>query len=399
MEVNPPEIFEPLYMEDARYYFLKGGRGSGKSWAVADYLLLQMLMNPDLNLVCLREVQRSIKHSSKKLLSDRIDFHHLHNHFDVLTTEIRMKKGNGVMIFNGLQDHTVDSIKSLEGFSLCWVEEAQTISAHSLELLIPTIRANGSKLFFTYNPKNEDDPIETLRHEKDNKIVIHANYLDNPFVPDSLFDEAEEMKSKNLSKYNHIYLGAYGISVGLIFENVAVRVIKEDEVKDLECLQGLDWGFTDPNTFVILYLDQKNKKLFIMDGFHKNGILNSEIAQRIKNLNAHMTVIRADQAEPKSIMALRSYGIRRIIPAAKGKDSVNAGISFLQEFDIIINAHLTEIINDFKNYVWDTDKKTGKPTNKPNHDFSHSADATRYACSHIALKQGNIGRVQKPRGV
>ena len=107
MTLNIPPVYKPLWVEDKRYYFLSGGRGSGKSWAVADYLLVALLKNPNLNLVCLREVQRSIKHSSKKLLSDRINKLGLNDYFEVLLTEIRLKKGNGVIIFNGLQDQSM----------------------------------------------------------------------------------------------------------------------------------------------------------------------------------------------------------------------------------------------------------------------------------------------------
>jgi len=382
MTLKVPSVYKPLWKEDARYYFLRGGRGSGKSWAVTDFLLVELLKNPNLNLVCLREVQKSIKHSSKKLLTDRINTLGLNDYFEVLLTEIRMKKGNGVIIFNGLQDHTVDSIKSLEGFNLCWVEEAQTITSYSLELLIPTIRADKSKLFFTYNPKNETDAIELLKDEKENKVVIHSTYLDNNYVPDTILQEAEEMKAKRPQKYNHIYLGHYGQSDGLIFENVDVRVIREDEIRGLECVQGLDFGYTnDPTAFCVNYIDEENKKLYVFDGFYKKGLLNSEIATEIKRLNAHKHIIFADSAEPKSIDTLKLDGITRIRGAIKGKDSINAGIDFLLDYKIVINAHLKDFINEANNYTWAIDKNTNKPTNKPIDDYNHFWDSCRYSVS------------------
>ena len=388
MKMKIPKVYKPLWKKDKRFYFLRGGRGSGKSWAVADWLLVTLLRNPDLNLVCLREVQRSIKHSSKKLLSDRINMLGLNDYFEVLLTEIRVKHGNGVIIFNGLQDHTVDSIKSLEGFSLCWVEEAQTITSHSLELLIPTIRAEGSKIVFTYNPKNETDPIELLRDEKENKVVIHSTYLDNNFAPTTIYEEAEEMKKKRPQKYNHIYLGQYGQSEGLVFENVECRAIREIEVKGLECVQGLDFGYTnDPTAFCINYIDTVNKKFFVYDGFYKKGLLNSQIANEIKKLNAHKHIIFADSAEPKSIDTLKLDGISRIRAAIKGKDSINAGIDFLLDYEIVINAHLKDFMQEAYNYTWAIDRKTNKPTNKPIDDFNHFWDSCRYSVSDkIAAK-------------
>jgi len=389
MKMKIPKVYKPLWKKDKRFYFLRGGRGSGKSWAVADWLLVQLMKNPDLNLVCLREVQRSIKHSSKKLLADRINMLGLNDYFEVLLTEIRVKKGNGVIIFNGLQDHTVDSIKSLEGFNLCWVEEAQTITSHSLELLIPTIRAEGSKIIFTYNPKNETDPIELLREEKSNKVVIHSTYLDNNFAPSTIYEEAEEMKLKRLQKYNHIYLGQYGQAEGLIFENVEFRVIRESEVKGLECVQGLDFGYTnDPTAFCINYIDEKNKIFYVYDGFYKKGLLNNQIAKEIKRLQAHKHIIFADSAEPKSIDTLKADGVVRIRSAIKGKDSINAGIDFLLDYHIVINAHLKEFKNEADNYSWAIDKKTNKPTNKPIDSFNHFWDACRYSISSKVKKVG-----------
>jgi len=208
MKLQVPHIYKPLYTEDKRYYFLSGGRGSGKSYAVADRLLLEAITNPDTDFLCLREIQLSIQHSSKKLLENRIEFYKLHNYFRVLNTHIEIV-GGGNIIFKGLQSHTADSIKSYEGFKFVWVEESQSISEFSLELLIPTIRANGSKLFFTYNPRLETDSIIKLKDEVANKMHIHSTYEDNFFCPEVIENEAENLKVKNVKKYNHIYLGQY----------------------------------------------------------------------------------------------------------------------------------------------------------------------------------------------
>lgn len=208
LELSTPEVFEPL-LQPMRLKGAKGGRGSGKSYFFADGLLEAMVIDPDLNAACMREVQKSIAKSSKKLLEDRIKKYKLHDYFEILQTEIRCKRGDGVIIFQGLQDHTADSIKSLEGFDICWVEEAQTISEFSLDLLIPTFRKDGSELWFSWNPRLRTDAIEKLFQSRDNSIVVHANYLDNPFCPQIIIDEAEEMKAKDYEKYKHIFLGDY----------------------------------------------------------------------------------------------------------------------------------------------------------------------------------------------
>lgn len=208
LELETPEVFEPL-LAPCRIKGARGGRGSGKSWYFADSILEDMVMNPDKSWACMREVQKSIAKSSKKLLEDRIEYYGLHDYFEIQKTEIKSKRGKGVIIFNGLQDHTADSIKSLEGFDGCWVEEAQTISEFSLDLLIPTFRKDGSELWFSWNSRLRTDAIEKLFKNRDNAIMVHANYLDNPFCPQTILDEAEEMKRKDPEKYKHVYLGGF----------------------------------------------------------------------------------------------------------------------------------------------------------------------------------------------
>jgi len=399
VRLKPPKIFKPLFTESTRYYFLKGGRSSGKSWVVADKLLFDMVEDPDLNLVCLREVQRSIKHSSKKLLSDRINTLGLNEFFEVQDQQIKCRKGEGVIIFNGLQSHTVDSIKSLEGFALCWVEEAQTITSYSLELLTPTIRKDGAKIIFTYNPKRKDDPVFLLEQEVENKTVIFANYVDNPYCPHSITEEAENLRSKSPKRYRHTYMGEFGITEGLIFDNVIQRPITEKDILRLECLQGMDFGYTnDPTAFCQIYVNHGTKEIFVYDGFYEKRLMNSDIANRVKELKAHRHLTRADSAEPKTIASLNAKGVRTIA-CEKGKDSIMAGINFLLEYSIIVNVHLKEFMEEFDNYTWELDKMTGKPTNKPIDEYNHFLDSLRYSVSHLYKRRGKAHGIRKPQGV
>jgi len=217
MKIQVPKKFKPIYTENVRYYFLSGGRGSGKSWAVADRLIFEAITNPQTDFLCLREIQLSIQHSSKKLLESRISYYNLNHYFRILNTHIEIKNG-GDIIFKGLQNHTADSIKSFEDFSFVWCEESQSLSEYSLEILTPTIRKENSKLFFTYNPRLESDPIIKLKDEVESKIHIHTTYLDNPFCPEVLRKEAETLKKKDVKKYNHIFLGHYAETGDGIFK-------------------------------------------------------------------------------------------------------------------------------------------------------------------------------------
>lgn len=208
LNIKTAEVFLPL-LEPKRLKGAKGGRGSGKSYFFADSLLEALVMDQDKNAACMREVQKSIAKSSKKLLEDRIKHYKLGDYFEILKTEIKCKRGDGCIIFQGLQDHTADSIKSLEGFDYCWVEEAQTISEFSLDLLIPTFRKDGSELWFSWNPRLRTDAVEKLFKDRDNSVLVHANYTDNPVCPEIIIQEAEEMKLKDEDKFEHIYIGGY----------------------------------------------------------------------------------------------------------------------------------------------------------------------------------------------
>lgn len=210
LEIKTPRWALPL-LGPARYKGAKGGRGSGKSHFFADLAVEEMVADPDMQFVCIREVQKSLKFSAKKLVEDKIDALGVGHLFNITLTEIRRLNGRGIMIFQGMQDHTADSIKSLEGFHRAWVEEAQNLSPRSLELLRPTIRAEGSEIWFSWNPDSPDDPVDAFMASKPpGSVLVHVNYSDNPFLPDTLRDEMAVDKSRlPESQFRHIWEGAY----------------------------------------------------------------------------------------------------------------------------------------------------------------------------------------------
>lgn len=187
--IRIPEVFKPLFRPGARYYGAWGGRGSGKSHAFATRLVLECV-HQQIRAVCLREVQNSIKDSVKQLIEDKIGEYGLLGDFDITDQEIR-GPNDSLIIFRGLKSHNAASIKSLEGFNRAWVEEAQTVSQKSLDLLIPTLRAEGSELWFSWNPDQPTDPIDKLLRNtaNDNAVVVRANFSDNPFFPVALRED------------------------------------------------------------------------------------------------------------------------------------------------------------------------------------------------------------------
>lgn len=225
-----PPVFRPL-MKPSRYKGAHGGRGSGKSHAFADFMIANAYKNRGFRAVCIREVQKSLKESAKRLLEDKIRQHAVEDHFEILNDQIKTP-GGGVIIFQGMQDHTAESIKSLEGFHVAWAEEAQTMTQRSLELLRPTIRTPGSEIWFSWNPRLESDAVDKLLRqgeENPNAVVVRANWSDNPYFPKEL--EAERLfdRKHRPDRYDHIWEGGYEPqAVGAIW---TMRDIEEGRVE------------------------------------------------------------------------------------------------------------------------------------------------------------------------
>lgn len=206
--VKFPEVFRPL-TRPARYKGAWGGRGSGKSHFFGGFLVLETLRR-QVRAVCLREVQNSIKDSVKQLIEDKIREYGLEADFDITDNEIR-GPNDSLYVFRGLKNHTAASIKSLEGFNVAWVEEAQTVTQKSLDLLIPTIRADGSELWFSWNPDQPTDPVDVLMrvNAPADAVVVRANYTDNPWFPAALEEDMRRDRQSDPGKYAHVWLGEY----------------------------------------------------------------------------------------------------------------------------------------------------------------------------------------------
>ena len=210
--IETAKVFEAL-LHPARYKAAYGGRGSGKSWFFAGLLVEDHLANPGLRSVCIREVQKSLKESAKRLIEATIEKFGLgeRDGFKVLADRIETP-GNGLIIFQGMQDHTAESIKSLEGFNRAWVEEAQTLSSRSLQLLRPTIRAPGSELWFSWNPRLRSDPVDAMFRAgtpPTNSIAVRANWDANDWFPAELEQERLDCLRDNADQYAHIWGGDY----------------------------------------------------------------------------------------------------------------------------------------------------------------------------------------------
>lgn len=215
LRVEVPRKLQPL-LAPCRYKGAYGGRGGAKSHFFAEQIILRCYAQ-SARIVCIREIQKSIKDSVKQLLADKIQALGLGPYFDILDTEIRGRNGS-LIIFRGMQSYNADSIKSLEAYDIAWVEEAQTLSQYSLDLLRPTIRAPGSEIWCSWNPRHKTDPVDQFfrRNPPADAISVQINWRDNPWFPDVLRREMEHDFAMDPDKAEHIWEGAYGSSQGAI---------------------------------------------------------------------------------------------------------------------------------------------------------------------------------------
>lgn len=231
LEIDTARVFEPLLVR-SRYKAAHGGRGSGKSHFFAEKIVEECCARPGLRVVCIREVQKTLKESAKKLIEDKIQKYDVGHLFTVLDNEIKTP-GGGTIIFQGMQDHTAESIKSLEGFDIAWCEESQSLSKRSLQLLRPTIRAEGSELWFSWNPRHESDPVDKLFRENtpSDAVVVEANWFDNPWWPDVLEMERQDCLANEPEQYEHIWEGGYiTVAEGAYYAASINKAKKEDRI-------------------------------------------------------------------------------------------------------------------------------------------------------------------------
>ena len=235
IDVQISEAFSDLF-RPARYKAFFGGRGSAKSHSFAKALLLEGGQTR-LRILCAREIQRSIKDSVKALLDDQVEQLGMSSFYESTRDEIRGQNGT-MIIFSGLGHLSVDQIKSYEGIDRCWVEEAQTISERSLEILIPTIRSHGSELWFSWNPRHQSDPVDQRfrgLNPPTNTITKQVNYTNNPFFPDVLEQERQYDYQHSPDRYSHIWLGDYEPqAVGAIWTRQLLHDNRVGEMPEME---------------------------------------------------------------------------------------------------------------------------------------------------------------------
>lgn len=390
--VNIPEALAPLFTP-ARYKFVRGGRGSGKSWGIARALLVQAASSPH-RVLCAREVQTSIKQSVHQLLSDQIEALGLGSFFEVMANEIRGSNGSTFM-FRGLSDLTADSIKSLEGCTRVWLEEAQTISARSWRILTPTIRADGSEIWASYNPELDTDETHqraVVRPHPDTVSIV-MNWRDNPWFPAELEKERQHAKATmSAEEYAHVWEGQCRPAVeGAIYAGEMADVLMQgrisrvphDELLKVHTIWDLGWN----DSMSIILAQRAASELRIIDYIEDSHRALPEYVAELQAMPytwgtdwlPHDGFAHKHQTGKSDSEVLQALGrVTDMTPNVDVEQGIRTARLVFPRIWFNDTPGVQRLIECLKRYRRNVSKSTGEP-GSPRHDvYSHGADAFRY---------------------
>lgn len=363
-----------------RYKVAFGGRGSGKSYTFTDSLILRSLTQR-LRVLCAREFQNSISDSVHRLLSKRIEDLGLSAYFTIQRDTITSTNGSE-FTFKGLR-HNSESIKSTAGINICWIEEAQTISQESLDILIPTIREPDSEIWMTMNPRLESDPVYKLfiANEHPDAYLFKVNYTENIHFPAVLEAERRLMLERDPALYKHVWEGE-------CLTHTDAQVFKDKwEVREFTPdnwdlpFYGMDFGFSqDPTACVKVWVHDKT--LYIEKEVVKVGLELDDTADYIKQFIPEIEngIIRADCARPESISYLKRHGLPRIQAVKKWTGIRQDSIMHVRSYkSIVVHPRCKETINEMMLYSYKVDQRSGDITTEIAKGNDHCQDAIRYA--------------------
>ncbi len=406
-----------------RYRAVKGSRASKKSKTTALFFVYMLMKHNQANLLVVRKTYRTLKDScftELKWSVHRLGVDHLWQFKESPLEAIYLPTGQKIY-FRGLDDPLKVTSITVDVGVLCWmwIEEAYEITKEKdFDMLDESIRGEcpeglWKQITLTFNPWNErhwmkhrffdeligrdaeGNPIYQERKSPvsdDGEILaITTNYLINEWLDKADLAVFERMKKNNPRRYAVAGLGGWGIVDGLIFDNWKEESFTLDEIReqhaDLKSAFGLDYGYTnDPTAFFCGFISIADKKLYVWDELYKTGMSNRKIYEEINGMGYAKERITADSAEPKSNDELRGYGLR-VEGAKKGKDSINNGIQWIQDLQIIIHPRCVNFLTEISNYTWKVDK-FNKKLNEPIDDFNHLMDAMRYALEKHIRKKG-----------
>lgn len=402
MEINlkVPRALKPL-LARMRYKGAYGGRGGAKSHFFAEQLIVRCITVMT-RCVCIREVQNSIKDSVRQLLVDKISSMGVGSLFVVLDNEIRGPNGS-LIIFRGMQSYNAETIKSLEAYDVAWVEEAQTLSQYSLDLLRPTIRKDGSELWFSWNPRYKTDAVDTFfrRTPPDNAISVRVSWRDNPWFPSELRKDMGNDLKADPDKYEHVWEGAYGSAEGAILSKWVNKAEREGRINDNVCYDpdgpgieiSSDIGFRD--TAGWWYWQRRLGGFGLLKYEGDSGLDADDWIPRIQDNLTDMRVplariwlphdakVKTFQSKHSSVekfLTAFGHGKVSIVPQSKKSDQISASRTIISTCEF----HKTDCetgLDGLRAWEFELNPDTQAFSREPLHNWaSHPSDAFAYGC-------------------
>ncbi len=396
LRIEVPRAFKPL-LQPARYKGAYGGRGGAKSHFFAEQALIKAIKEPT-RIICIREVQNSIRDSVRQLLLDKIAALNLGYYFEPVEGEIRVRSG-GIINFRGMQSYNAANIKSLEGYHVAWVEEAQTLSQHSLDLLRPTLREEGSELWFSWNPRFNTDPVDVLfrKNPPPDAVSVRVNWSENPWFPEVLRREMEHDFHVDPDKAEHIWNGAYFTGEGTILAKWVARADREGRINPRVVADryapieiSSDLGYRDTATW--WFWQRKPGGFSLIDYDQDTGMDADDWIPRIqarvethgklgKIWLPHDARIKTFQSKHSTLERfLASFGAGKvaIVPDAKVRDRINAARYIMPKCEF--NSELCEQgLDGLRAWKFKYNEETQILSREPEHDWaSHPGDGFSY---------------------
>ena len=380
--------FYPLLLDYShRWEFWCGSAGSGKSYTIAQRIIIRCCKEPIRVLVC-RRYATTLRNSCFALFKEILAKWKITSYVKIRETDMSIIFPNGAQIIMVGLD-TEEKLLSLTNISTVWVEEAYEVEKEKVEQLNLRMRgtAANQQLILSWNPISKNSWLYnyTVEEPPANSIFIHSTYKDNPFLNAEYVAALDEMATRNPAKYRVYGLGKWGVdSEGLVITNWRKEEFNPMELANLgyEHRAGMDLGWIDKSAIIDSLYDRQNKTIYVFNEFYKSGCQLSELAQAIQDMKLTKTKLYVDSAEARSIAYFKQEGINAY-PCAKGSGSVKAGLMFLQDHLIVVHPSCQNFITELENFSYIKSKQTGEYTEDTTHEWSHAIDACRYAYSDI----------------
>ena len=391
------KIFNTVYLpyladyskRDEIYY---GGAGSGKSVFIAQKLVIKLLNDDNRLLLVVRKTQATLRDSCFSLFKSILYDWHIAEECNINKTNLEITLPNGSrIIFKGIDDP--EKIKSINGITDIFCEEVTELEEEDfdqLHLRLRNKKKKNNQVLSAFNPVSKASWVykryfsDEATYDKGKTMILQTTYRDNKFLPQDYIDNLMAMKNTNYAYYLIYAEGEFCSLDKKVYNNWERKSFNYREVlranSNRKCIYGLDFGYVhDPTAIICSIIDESTKEIWIYDNYADKGMTNEDIFKKLQEMEINSARVVCDNADQKSIEDLRRLGAKRVVPCSKGKDSILNGISLIQEYHIYVNPNCSGVEEEFLNYTWVKDKKTGEYINKPIDKFNHYMDAFRYS--------------------